>query len=154
MPKIYPLEVKLFTVEKRKAGHSWDRVSELVSEEFKIQRPSRRQMSKWQKELSITEGLKQAFSEDARKKAEVAKGETLRQVIDGLIPTLLAAKEYSGEEFEYSGWRWFFQAVEEVLGRTKLEQYLDRYFKESKAKAELPPPNTKPKETRAYRGLR
>ncbi len=147
MPKIYPLEVKLFTVEKRKAGHSWDRVSELVSEEFKIQRPSRRQMSKWQKELSITEGLKQAFSEDAKKKAEVAKGETLRQVIDGLIPTLLAAKEYTGEGFEYSGWRWFFQAVEEVLGRTKLEQYLDRYFKESKAKAELPPPNTKPKET-------
>jgi len=144
MPKIYPLEVKLFAVEKRRAGHSWDRVSELVSEEFKIQRPSRRQMSKWQKELSITEGLKQVFSEDVRKKAEVAKGETLRQVIDGLIPTLLAAREYTGEEFEYSGWRWFFQAVEGVLGRAKLKRFLDRYFNEPKAVAEIPPMNTKP----------
>jgi len=147
MPKIYPLEVKLFAVEKRMAGHSWDRVSELVSEEFKIQHPSRRQMSKWQKELSITQGLKQAFAEDARKKAEVAKGETLRQVIDGLIPTLLAAQEYTREEFEYSGWRWFFQAVEEVLGRKKFENFVDRYFKEPKTGAELPPPNTKPEET-------
>ena len=133
MPKIYPLEVKLFAIEKKKQGHSWDRVAELISEEFKIRPPNRRQMGIWLKDLSITEGLKQAFVEDAKKKAEVAKEQTLRQVIDGLIPALLAAKsEYSSEEFEYSGWRWFFLAQEGILGRDKFERFISRYFKEPK----------------------
>ncbi len=146
MPKIYPLEVRLFAVERKKQGHSWDRVAELIRQEFKIQPPNRRQMGKWLKDLSVEENLKQAFSEEAKKKAEVAKGQALRQVIDGLIPTLLAAKGYTGEEFEYSGWKWFFQAVEEVLGRDKFERFVDRYLKEPKPGGELPPPGMKSEE--------
>ena len=49
MPKMYPLEVRLFAVEKKRMGHSWDRVAELISQEFKIKPPSRRQMGIWLK---------------------------------------------------------------------------------------------------------
>jgi len=138
MPKVYPLEVRLFAVEKKRMGHSWDRVAELISQEFKIKPPNRRQMAVWLKDLTMTEGLREAFAEDAKKKIEIAKGQALTRVVEGLIPTLLAAREYSGEEFEYSGWRWFFQAVEGVLGRDKFERFIGRYFKEPKV--ELSPP--------------
>jgi hypothetical protein len=60
----------------------------------------------------------------------------------------LAAKEYTGEEFEYSGWRWFFQAVEEVLGREKFERFVARYFKEQKGGVEVLPPGMKTEEAR------
>jgi len=102
-------------------------------------------MGVWLKNLSFTEGLKRAFVEDAWKKAEIAKGQTLTRVVDSLIPTLLAARDYSGEEFEYSGWRWFFQAIEEVLGRDKFERFISRYFKEPKVEVQ-PPIETHPLE--------
>jgi hypothetical protein len=156
MPKAYPLEVRLFAVEKKRMGYSWDRVAELVSQEFKIKPPNRRQMAVWLKDLTTREGIRNAFAEDARKKIEIAKAQTLTRVVEGLIPTLLAAKEYSGEEFEYSGWRWFFQAVESMLGRDKFQRFIDRYFKEpvpeflpsATVKSEAAPPSTKPEEMR------
>ena len=147
MPRVYPLEVRLFAVEKKKMGYTWDRVADLIREEFKIEPPNRRQMGVWLKKLSSGEGLERAFIEDAAKKAEVAKGQALTRVVEGLIPTLLAARDYSGEEFEYSGWRWFFQAVEEVLGRDKFERFTSRYFKEPKAEVQ-PPTEAHPLEER------
>ena len=147
MPRVYPLEVRLFAVKKKKLGHSWDRVAELIREEFKIEPPNRRQMGVWLKNLSLTEGVERALVEDAGKKAEIAKAQALTRVVDGLIPTLLAARDYSGEEFEYSGWRWFFQAVEEVLGRDKFERFTSRYFKEPKAEVQ-PPTEAHPPEER------
>ena len=48
MPKKYPVEVRLFAVQKKAEGHSWDRVAEMVRENFGLNPPpSRRQMTKW-----------------------------------------------------------------------------------------------------------
>ena len=60
MPKTYPVEVRLFVVDKKREGHSWDRIAELVKQEFKIEPPGRRQMSKWVKttDRSMSSGEK------------------------------------------------------------------------------------------------
>ena len=48
MPKKYPVEVRLFAVQKKREGHSWDRVAEMVRQNFGLDSaPSRRQMTKW-----------------------------------------------------------------------------------------------------------
>lgn len=48
MPKKYPIDVRLFVVQTRAQGHSWDRVAEMVKQKFGLARsPSRRQMTKW-----------------------------------------------------------------------------------------------------------
>jgi len=48
MPKKYPVEVRLFAVQKKKEGHTWERVAEMVRQNFGLDSvPSRRQMTKW-----------------------------------------------------------------------------------------------------------
>ena len=48
MPKRYPVAVYVFVAQKRAEGHPWDKVAELVKQEFHLDRPpSRRQMAKW-----------------------------------------------------------------------------------------------------------
>lgn len=49
MPRKYPVEVRVFAVQKKKQGHSWDKVRELMRQEFKIEPPTARQMGKWLK---------------------------------------------------------------------------------------------------------
>lgn len=50
MPKKYPVEVRLFAVRKKVEGHSWDRVAEMLRQNFGLDSPpSRRQMTKWVK---------------------------------------------------------------------------------------------------------
>ena len=56
MPKKYPVDVRLFVVQTRAQGHSWDKVSEMVKEKFELERcPSQRQMSKWVFKGSVPE---------------------------------------------------------------------------------------------------
>ncbi len=144
MPKVYPLEVRLFAVEKKRQGHSWDKVADLIREEFKIQPPSRRQMGLWLKGLSLTESTQQPFLEDAKKKAEHAKVQALDQTVHGLLPCLLAARD-AGEDIEYSGWRWFFQVLERALGgRDKFNRFIKRYFQEPEVSNESLPTGTQP----------
>jgi len=137
MPKMYPLEVRLFAIQKREQGHSWNRVAELIREEFKIQPPARRQMGKWMKDLSARDELKQALSEEATKKADAAKVEALAQVTNGLLPRLWMAKD-AGEDIEYSGWKWFFSIQESVLGSVKFRRFIKQYLEEQKGSSELP----------------
>lgn len=48
MPKKYPVEIRLFAVQKKAEGHSWDKVAAMVREKFALDSPpSRRQMAKW-----------------------------------------------------------------------------------------------------------
>jgi len=160
MPKMYPLEVRLFAVEKKKQGNSWDKVAEVIRQEFQIQPPNRRQMGKWLKDLSITDGLKQAFSEDAKKKIELVKIQALDQTVHGLLSHLWAARD-AGEEIEYSGWRWFFQMLERALGgRAKFMRFVERYSQEPEVsietltqgmQPEAPPPGIKPEEGGDFR---
>ncbi|MFC1911029.1 hypothetical protein ACFLXC_07155, partial [Chloroflexota bacterium] len=154
MPKVYPFEVRLFAVEKKRQGHSWDKIAELIREEFKIQSPNRRQMSVWLKDLSLTEGLQRAFSEDTKKKAELVKVQALDQTVHGLLPHLWAARD-AGEDIEYSGWRWFFQMVERVIGgRAKFMRFAERYFKEPEVSIETLPQGIQPEASPSATELR
>jgi hypothetical protein len=48
MPKKYPIEVRLFAVRKREEGHSWNRIADMVRENFHLDPPpSQRQMIEW-----------------------------------------------------------------------------------------------------------
>ena len=48
MPKKYPVEVRLFAIQKKSEGHTWERVAEMVRQNFGLDSvPSRRQMTKW-----------------------------------------------------------------------------------------------------------
>ncbi|MCL0065766.1 hypothetical protein M1N79_02635 [Dehalococcoidia bacterium] len=56
MPKKYPVEVRLFAVETRREGHSWEMVEEMVRTHFSLDSaPSRRQMAKWVAKNSLPE---------------------------------------------------------------------------------------------------
>ncbi len=56
MPKKYPVEVRLFAIQKRSEGHTWERVAEMVRQNFGLDSvPSRRQMTKWVAKTSVSD---------------------------------------------------------------------------------------------------
>ncbi len=56
MPRKYPVEVRLFAVQKKKEGHTWERVAEMVRQNFGLDSvPSRRQMTKWVAKTSVSD---------------------------------------------------------------------------------------------------
>ena len=138
MPKKYAIEVRLFAVQRKAEGHSWDRVAEMVMQNFSLdQPPSRRQMTKWVKDLD-REAINRALMEKAKKIAETTKGPVLTRVAEGLLPSLWQAMD-AGEHIEYPGWRWFFSVVEATLGSIKFWRFIDRYRDERKGQPDLPP---------------
>jgi len=133
----YSLEVKLYALERRRESSGWGEVRRGIREKFEIEPPTVRAMQRWEKQLATREDLSLALSEDARKKAEVAKMQTLTQVASGLLPNLWAAKDV-GEDIESAGWKWFFSIVENVLGTEKFKRFLGAYLAEREGKPELP----------------
>lgn len=133
----YSLEVKLFALEKRRDGSGWGEVRRSIRERFGIEPPTIRAMQRWEKQLATRKDLAHALSEDARKKAEVAKMQTLTQVAGGLLPHLWVAKD-AGEDIESAGWKWFFSIVENVLGSEKFKRFLSEYLAEREGKPDLP----------------
>jgi len=85
MPRMFPVEVRLFVVEKKKEGHSWDRVIELVREQFKIDPPSRRQMVKWLK-TTDRPAINNALEQKAKKELDAKKGQAIAMAMDDLLP--------------------------------------------------------------------
>ena len=137
MPRTYPVEVRLFVVNKKREGHSWDRVAELVKQEFNIESPGRRQMSKWVKTIDRST-INQALEQTATKELEAKKGQAIAMAMDDLLPRLWKARD-AGEDIEYRGWSWFFGIQENVLGSKKFWQYLDKYRIERSGQTEYPP---------------
>jgi hypothetical protein len=133
----YSLEVKLFALEKRRDSSGWEGVRQAIKERFDIEPPTVRAMQRWEKQLATREDLSKALTEDAKKKAEVAKTHTLTQVAGGLLPTLWVAKD-AGEDIESAGWKWFFSIVENVLGSEKFKRFLGAYLAEREGKPDLP----------------
>lgn len=125
----YSLEVKLFAIEKRRDNSPWEEVRQAIKEKFGIQPPTIRQMERWEKQLATREDLFKALPEEVKKKAEVARTQTLTQVADGLLPTLWMARD-AGEDLEYAGWKWFFSIVENILGTEKFKRFLNAYLAE------------------------
>lgn len=64
MPKKYPVEVRLFAVQKKQEGHSWDRVAEMVKQNFGLDPPpSCRQMIEWKKTSGALPGKQLSYEE-------------------------------------------------------------------------------------------
>ena len=137
MPRMFPVEVRLFVVEKKKEGHSWDRVTELVRQQFKIDPPSRRQMVKWLK-TTDRPAVNHALEQKAKKELDAKKGQAIAMAMDDLLPRLWKARD-AGEDIEYRGWSWFFGIQENVLGSKQFWQFLDRYKNERQGQPEYPP---------------
>ena len=133
----YNLEVKLFALEKRRDSSSWEGVRRAIKERFDIEPPTIRAMQRWEKQLATREDLSKALTEDAKKRAEVAKTQTLTQIAGGLLPTLWVAKD-AGEDIESAGWKWFFSILENVLGSEKFKRFLGAYLAEREGKPDLP----------------
>jgi len=134
----YPLEVKMFVIERRRGGHDeWSKIKQGIRENFSMEPPTVRAMQRWDKELDRG-ALSKALKERAKKEAEAAKEQTVTMLAQDLLPTLWKAVD-AGEELEYSGWRWFFRLVETSLGSDKFQRYLVNYLKEREGQHELAP---------------
>jgi len=90
VPLSYPLEVRVFAVQQRKAGHSWGEVQESVRQQFGLPRlPGRRQMRLWQIELesSTVPNAVQAQVDRMWPGAE----QQMREQVDRVTPQMLSA---------------------------------------------------------------
>ena len=133
----YPLEVKMFVIEKRRAGSEWSQIKQGIRETFNMEPPTVRAMQRWDKELDRG-ALSKALKAKAKKEAEATKEQTVAMLAQDLLPTLWKAVD-AGEELEYSGWSWFFRLVESSLGTKKFQSFIVRYLKEREGQPELVP---------------
>ena len=131
----YPLEVKMFVIEKRRAGSEWSQIKQGIRETFNMEPPTVRAMQRWDKELDRG-ALSKALKARAKKEAEATKEQTITMLAQDLLPTLWKAVD-AGEELEYSGWSWFFRLVESSLGTKKFQSFIVRYLKEREGQPEL-----------------
>jgi hypothetical protein len=137
MPKMFPVEVRLFVVDKKKEGHSWERVTELLQQQFNIDPPSRRQMVKWLK-TTDRPAINHVLDQKVKKELETKKGKAIAVAMEDLLPRLWKARDM-GEDVEYRGWSWFFGIQENVLGSKKYWQFLERYKNERQGQPDYSP---------------
>ena len=123
--KRFSFEVKLFALDHRQQGKGWGEIRRAIRDRFGIDPPTVRSLQKWEQGSALGV-LDQALKDRAKQEAESAKQEALRRVVQDLPARLIEARE-AGEDVEYAGWRWFFSAVESLLGAEKFRAYLDRY---------------------------
>ncbi|MDD5509491.1 MAG: hypothetical protein PHI12_01575 [Dehalococcoidales bacterium] len=133
----FPIEVKVFVIEKRRDGKEWSEIKQAIRETFNMEPPTVRAMQRWDKELDRA-ALSKALKERAKKDAQVAKEQTVTMLAQDLLPTLWKAVD-AGEELEYTGWNWFFRLVETSLGTQKFKSFMGRYLKEREGQPELMP---------------
>lgn len=115
MPKKYPVEVRLFAVQKRREGHSWDRVAEMVRQNFGFDSaPSRRQMTKWVTRNSLPDIVMKELN---HRLSKYAPGwlSTRKDVLAKVI-----AEGMSGKDFGIVTAKWMFSQMEALLGPQRL----------------------------------
>jgi len=115
MPKKYPVEVRLFAVQKKREGHSWDRVAEMVRQNFGLDSaPSRRQMTKWVSKNSLPDVLMKEINHRLPKYAP----EWLSTQQDVLAKVF--AEGMSGKDFGIVMAKWMFSQMKAILGPQRL----------------------------------
>jgi len=115
MPKKYPVEVRLFAVQKKREGHSWDRVAEMVRQNFSIDPPpSRRQMTKWVTKNSLPNVVMKEIDHRLPKYAPEWLS-TQQDVLSKMI-----AEGMSGKDFGILTAKWMFSQMEALLGPERL----------------------------------
>jgi len=115
MPKKYPVEVRLFAVQKKREGHSWDRVAEMVRQNFTLDSaPSRRQMTKWVTKNSLPNDVAKEIGyrlpKDATEWLSTRKDVLAKVFAEGL----------SGKDFGIVIAKWMFSQMNEELGTERL----------------------------------
>jgi len=116
MPKKYPVEIRLFAVQKKQEGHSWDRVAEMVKENFGLDRsPSRRQMTKW----VTRDSLSDAALKEIGNRLPAYGPEWLSTQQDVLARVF--AEGVRGKDFGILMAKWMFSQMKAMLGPERLE---------------------------------
>jgi hypothetical protein len=136
----FPIEVKMFVIERRRDGKEWSDIKRAIRETFNMEPPTVRAMQRWDKELDRA-ALSRALKKRAKKEAQAAREQTVTMLAQDLLPTLWKAVD-AGEDLEYTGWGWFFRLVETSLGTEKFQRFIGRYLVERKGKPEFLPAQT------------
>jgi len=115
MPKKYPVEVRVFAVQKKAEGHSWDKVAEMIKQSFGIDSvPSRRQMVKWVARYSSPAVMMKEVNLRLPKYAP----EWVASQQDALVGVL--AEGMRGKDFGVLMAKWMFSQLKAVLGPQRL----------------------------------
>ena len=115
MPKMYPVDVRLFAVQKKMEGHSWDTVAELVRQKFYLDSaPSRRQMTKWTTKTSLSDVALKEISRGLPKYAP----EWMNTQQDALAKVF--AEGVRGKDFGVLMAKWMFSQMKVTLGPQRL----------------------------------
>lgn len=128
MPKKYPVEVRLFAVQKKAEGHSWDRVAEMVGQDFGLDPPpSRRQMTKW-----AGKGASDSLAHLAMKKVEQDLPKFGAEWLDKQREPLLSmiVEVFRGKDFRMLMAKWFFSQLESLLGTDCFRMAVDEFLQE------------------------
>ncbi|MBM3119190.1 MAG: hypothetical protein FJ006_06490 [Chloroflexi bacterium] len=125
MPKKYPVEIRLFAVQKKMEGHSWDRVAEMVRQNFGLNSaPSRRQMTKWVAKNSLPDVVMKEINHRLPKHAP----EWLSTQQDVLAKVL--AEGMRGKDFGILMAKWMFSQMKAILGPQRLTMAWDEFTEE------------------------
>jgi len=115
MPKKYPVEVRLFAVQKKREGHSWDRVAEMVRQNFSLDSPpSRRQMTKWVTKNSLPDVVVREINHRLPTYAP-AWMSTQQDVLSKVV-----AEGMRGKDFGILMAKWMFSQMQALLGAQRL----------------------------------
>lgn len=137
MPKKYPIDVRLFVVQTRAQGHSWDKVSEMVCQKFELEHPpSQRQMSKWIFKGSVPGGAMReiehrlpAFASDWINIQQDSVTKAISESIAGKQPRVVWAK-------------WIFSQLKWVLGFEVMKTAWGEFSEEEERLQATTPPAT------------
>jgi hypothetical protein len=128
MPKKYPLEVRLFAVQKRAQGHPWDRVAEMVQQEFSIDPPpSRRQMAKWAGKIA-SDSLSHLAMRKIHQDLPQFEAEWLDRQQGPLLSVI--AEGLRGKDIGVVMAKWLFSEVEKVLGSERFRIAMGEFMAE------------------------
>jgi hypothetical protein len=119
MPKTYPVEVRLFALQKKKEGHTWDKVAEMVKQNFGLDPPpSKRQMTKWSGGASMPKAaiaeLNHRLPKYAPEWLSVHQDELMRMFAEVL------AEAVRGRDFRVPMAKSFLWLTKEILGSEPL----------------------------------
>ena len=115
MPKNYPVEVRVFAVQKKKEGHTWERVAEMVRQNFGLDSvPSRRQMTKWMAKTSVSDFVLDRVGRDLPNYAT----QMLTEQQDAMAK--IVADVMSGKDFGIVIVKWMLSQMKANFGAQRL----------------------------------
>ena len=143
MPKKFPVEVHWYAIQKKLEGHSWDKVAEMVKQEFALDPPpSRRQMAKWLATGTQPEVMAEQIKQAMHSPAKMAK------LLESVPLVQLITEELTGKDFGVITAKYYLSQLEELVDFQVLKkawaefaEEKERSQKSSNEEPNLPPPN-------------